>query len=85
MASDNSGSGEGWRVDTVHITWCQDVGCPQPTPPPRPTPAPRPVASIPPSPHATPAFTPAPRPIRDAPAVSSRTSVDAFTLLARRE
>jgi hypothetical protein len=22
MASDNSGSGEGWRVDTINITWC---------------------------------------------------------------
>jgi hypothetical protein len=62
MGSDNSGSGEGWRVDTVHITWCQNVGCPQPTPPPRPTPAPRPVPSTPPSPHATPVFTPVPRP-----------------------
>lgn len=60
MASDNSGSGEGWRVDTVTITWCYQ---PQPcTPIPRPTPAPRPEPSIPPSPHATPAFTPAPRP-----------------------
>ena len=32
MASDNSGSGEGWRVDTMHVTWCRNVGCPQPTP-----------------------------------------------------
>jgi hypothetical protein len=59
MASDNSGSGEGWRVDTVSISWCHVVPC---TPIPRPTPAPRPVSSAPPSPHATPAFTPAPRP-----------------------
>ena len=35
MASDNSGSGEGWRVDTMHVTWCRNVGCPQPTPRPR--------------------------------------------------
>jgi hypothetical protein len=62
MASDNSGSGEGWRVDTVDIIHCVPVpGC-KPTPPPRPTPAPRPVSSAPPSPHGTPPFTPAPRP-----------------------
>ena len=62
MASDNSGSGEGWRVDTMHLTWCRLVGCPQPTPRWRPTVVPRPEPSAPPSPHATPAFTPAPRP-----------------------
>ena len=62
MASDNNGSGQGWRVDTVDITHCVPVpGCSS-TPRPRPTPAPRPLPSAPPSPHATPAFTPAPRP-----------------------
>jgi len=62
MGSDNSGSGEGWRVDTVNISWCEPVpGC-SPTPRPHFTPVPRPVPSAPPSPHATPAFTPAPRP-----------------------
>ena len=62
MGSDNSGSGEGWRVDTVDISWCEPVpGC-SPTPRPRVTPAPRPVPSAPPSPHGTPAFTPVPRP-----------------------
>ena len=59
MASDTTGSGEGWRVDTVTISRCLALGC---TPRPRPTPAPRPVPSAPPSPHATPEFTPAPRP-----------------------
>ena len=60
MASDNTGSGQGWRIDTVTITWChQGQPC---TPIPRPTPAPRPAPSAPPSPHATPAFTPHPRP-----------------------
>jgi hypothetical protein len=49
MASDNSGSSEGWRVDTVSITWCEFVPCPtstprQLTPRPRPTPAPRPTS-----------------------------------------
>jgi hypothetical protein len=52
MASDNSGSNEGWRIDTIHMTWCQGMGTPCPTPTParkplpsprsRPTPAPRP-------------------------------------------
>jgi hypothetical protein len=42
MASDNSGSGEGWRVDTVAITLCEPVPCQPPTPRPRRTPAPRP-------------------------------------------
>jgi hypothetical protein len=60
MASDNSGAGEGWRVDTVTLTWCHQA---QPcTPIPRPTPAARPLPSAPPSPHGTPAFTPFPRP-----------------------
>ena len=62
MASDNSGFGEGWRVDTVKMIWCEPVpGC-SPTPRPHVTPAPRPLPSAPPSPHGTPAFTPAPRP-----------------------
>jgi hypothetical protein len=40
MASDNNGSNEGWRIDTVFIAWCEPVPCQ--TPRPRPTPAPRP-------------------------------------------
>lgn len=60
MASDNSGSGEGWRVDTIRVTSCGGGGTPCPES--RPTPAPRPLPTTPPSPHATPAFTPAPRP-----------------------
>ena len=45
MASDTSGSGEGWRVDNVIFTWCAGPpGTPKPLPTPRqrPTPAPRP-------------------------------------------
>jgi hypothetical protein len=62
MASDNSGSGEGWHVDTVTISLCVPApGCSS-TPRPHVTPAPRPLPSAPPSPHATPAFTPVPRP-----------------------
>ena len=50
MASDNSGSGEGWRVDSIDISWCQGPPCsptpPRPTPSPRvrPSPAPRPMS-----------------------------------------
>ncbi len=42
MASDNSGGNEGWRVDTLHMTWCQGMGTPCATPSPRP---PRPVST----------------------------------------
>jgi hypothetical protein len=42
MASDTSGSGEGWRVDTIHIAGCAPVPCQPPTPRPRITPHPRP-------------------------------------------
>ena len=46
MASDTSGSNEGWRVDNVVIIECKHFPSPlpRPTPPPRPrpTPAPRP-------------------------------------------
>jgi len=38
MASDNSGSNEGWRVDTVNITWCQGMGTPCASPTFTPTP-----------------------------------------------
>ena len=62
MASDTSGSNEGWRVDTIDIAGCAPTACQTATPHPRPTPAPRPLPSAPPSPHATPAFTPHPRP-----------------------
>ena len=48
MASDTSGGNEGWRVDTLHMTWCEGMGTPcatpTPTPPfgtPRPSPTPR--------------------------------------------
>jgi hypothetical protein len=53
MASDTSGSGEGWRVDTVNITWCQGQGPPcSPTPPP-PTPTPTPTPPRAPCPQYT--------------------------------
>ena len=46
MASDNSGSSEGWRVDTVSMSGCEPISCNTPTatppgPTPRSTPTPR--------------------------------------------
>lgn len=46
MASDNSGSNEGWRVDTVSMSGCEPMSCNTPTatpsrPTPRPTETPR--------------------------------------------
>jgi serine protease AprX len=61
MASDTNGSNEGWRVDTVDITWCQGMGTPCPTPSPTPTP-PTPTPSVTPTvtPSVTPTVTPTP-------------------------
>ena len=42
MASDSSGSGEGWRVDTISLTWCHGGQPSCTTPRPRPSPVPRP-------------------------------------------
>src|SRR5262249_49806368 len=53
MASDTSGSGEGWRVDTVDISWCQGPPC-------SPTPTPKSTATA--TATATPRGTPRPRP-----------------------
>jgi len=62
MASDNSGSNEGWRVDTVDITWCQGMGtpCPTPTPTPTVTPTATPTATITPTVTPTATLTPTP-------------------------
>jgi len=63
MASDTSGSNEGWRVDTVNIAGCAPAPCETPTPPPRLTPRPRPTPpSATPTAHGTPRITPRPRP-----------------------
>jgi serine protease AprX len=56
MASDTSGSNEGWRIDTLNITGCHGQGTPCPSPTPTPTPTVRPT----PTPRLRP--TPAPRP-----------------------
>jgi hypothetical protein len=60
MASDSTGAGEGWRVDTVNVTWCHGGGTPCPTPTPTPTATPTPT----PAPRVTPRTrsTPLPRP-----------------------
>ena len=44
MASDTSGGNEGWRVDSLYMTWCEGMGtpCPSPTPSPTATPTPTP-------------------------------------------
>jgi hypothetical protein len=56
MATDSTGSGEGWRVDSFNITWCRFDGPPCGTPTPTPTARPRS------TPTARPRTTPAPRP-----------------------
>jgi hypothetical protein len=62
MASDTSGSGEGWRIDTINVAGCAPVPCQTPSPLPRPTPFPRPVPTSTVTPHGTPKITPLPRP-----------------------
>jgi serine protease AprX len=68
MASDNSGSNEGWRVDTIDISWCQGPPCTPTPPPPTPTVSPTATATVTPTftptptATATPTATPSPRP-----------------------
>jgi uncharacterized delta-60 repeat protein len=52
MATDKSGSGEGWRIDHVVVTECHFTGTPTPTttPTPRPIPTPRSRPNPPPRP-----------------------------------
>ena len=58
MASDTSGSSEGWRVDTFNITWCHGPPCsPTPTPP-TPTPSVTPTVTPTVTPIVTPTATP---------------------------
>jgi hypothetical protein len=62
MASDNSGSSEGWRVDTVSITWCKPIPSTGDTPPcgstPTPPITPTPTPPITPTPTVSPTVTP---------------------------
>jgi uncharacterized repeat protein (TIGR01451 family) len=52
LATDCSGAGTGWRVDT--ITGTLPIPCPTPTPPPTATPTPSPTATSPPTPTPAP-------------------------------
>jgi len=52
MASDTTGTGEGWRVDTIYAAWCLPFPCETPSPTPSATP----------TPTATPRVTPRSRP-----------------------
>jgi plastocyanin len=71
MASDTSGSSEGWRVDTLYGAGCAPLPCatpsPTPTPPITPTPTPTPTSTATPTPTPTPTTrrspTPRPRPV----------------------
>jgi len=64
MASDDTGSGEGWRVDTVNITWCKpipsDGGATPPCGPTPPSTTPTPTPTV--TPRATPRSRPTPLP-----------------------
>jgi hypothetical protein len=51
MASDNSGGNEGWRVDSLYMTWCEGMGTPCPTPTPRRASTPTPRSRPTPLPH----------------------------------
>jgi Subtilisin-like serine proteases len=57
MASDTSESNEGWRVDTVNITWCQGHGTPCASPTATFTPTVTPTATPTTTPSATPTAT----------------------------
>ena len=66
MASDTSGSSEGWRVDTLYGAGCAPLPCATPTPtttpPITPTPTPTSTATPTPTPTATPSASQTPTP-----------------------
>ncbi len=64
MASDTTGSNEGWRVDTVDIIGCVSKPCPTPTATPSSTPSATPTVTATPTgtATATPTITPTPTP-----------------------
>jgi len=62
MASDTSGSNEGWRVDTVNIAGCVTKPCPSPTPTATATASSTPTATPTATATATPTITPRPTP-----------------------
>ena len=66
MASDTTGSNEGWRLDTIDITGCAPIPCPTPTPTETPTPpataTPTPTATVTATASSTPTATPSATP-----------------------
>ena len=78
MASDTSGSNEGWRVDTVNTTWCQGLPC-TPTPSATFTPTPTATATPTSTPTATPTLTPSATPTATATATSTPSATPTAT------
>ncbi len=72
MASDTSGSNEGWRVDTVNLTYCRAPPC-SPTPTASATFTPTPTATATATPTATATVTFSPTPTATATATSTST------------
>jgi hypothetical protein len=72
MASDKSGSGEGWRIDTIDVTWCQ--GGPSCTPTLSPSPTPTATPRVTPRPR----MTPFPRPIPASPGYAGMSPKKSF-------
>ena len=62
MASDTSGSSEGWRVDTLYGAGCAPLPCATPTPTATPPITPTPTPSLTPTPTPTSTATPTPTP-----------------------
>jgi hypothetical protein len=83
MASDNSGAGEGWRIDNVSATECHFSGPPSPTPTatvtPTVTPTGTPSATATATPTATPTGTPMATPTATATATPTVTSTPTVT------
>jgi serine protease AprX len=80
MASDTSGSNEGWRVDTVNITYCRAPPC-SPTPTATATTSPTATATATPSstPTATATITPSATPTSTATATTTPTATPSAT------
>jgi serine protease AprX len=77
MASDKSGSSEGWRVDATNMVWCHFSGTPTATPtttPPSPTPTATPTITPSATPTATNTVTPTTTPSATPTATSTATA-----------
>ena len=83
MASDTSGSDEGWRVDTVNIIWCRGMGPPcTPTPTASATFTPTPTVTPTATSTATPTNTPTATPTATATATATITPTATATATA---